>query len=106
MFQNHFGNSDYLTRQTRFAFSHEAKFETEAEAVEALELLSDRATITQVSSEKKSKTAPKLYNLTDIQAEMSKLYKFDADRTKSYHPKSLSKRLYVLSTDKLKSYHN
>jgi len=65
------------------AFSHEAKFETEAEAVEALELLSDRATITQVSSEKKSKTAPKLYNLTDIQAEMSKLYKFDADRTKS-----------------------
>lgn len=39
--------------------------------------------ITQVSSEKKSKTAPKLYNLTDIQAEMSKLYKFDADRTKS-----------------------
>lgn len=55
----------------------------EAEAVEALELLSDRATITQVSSEKKSKTAPKLYNLTDIQAEMSKLYKFDADRTKS-----------------------
>ena len=65
------------------AFSHEAKFETEAEAVEALELLSDRAMITQVSSEKKSKTAPKLYNLTDIQAEMSKLYKFDADRTKS-----------------------
>lgn len=65
------------------AFSHEAKFETEAEAVEALELLSDRTMITQVSSEKKSKTAPKLYNLTDIQAEMSKLYKFDADRTKS-----------------------
>lgn len=55
----------------------------EGEAVKALELLSDRATITQVSSEKKSKTAPKLYNLTDIQAEMSKLYKFDADRTKS-----------------------
>ena len=31
------------------------KFETEAEAVEALELLSDRAMITQVSSEKKIK---------------------------------------------------
>lgn len=71
-----------LDQENQVLFSHEAKFETEAEALGVLQSLSDQATIAQVTSEKKSKTAPKLYNLTDIQAEMSKLYKFDADRTK------------------------
>ena len=44
--------------------------------------MSDSYTVIDVKVENKSQTAPKLYNLTNLQSEMSKLYKVDATRTK------------------------
>lgn len=58
------------------------KFDSLQEATEALESMSDGYTVIDVKVENKSQTAPKLYNLTNLQSEMSKLYKIDATRTK------------------------
>lgn len=62
--------------------SETVKFDSLQEATEALESMSDGYTVIDVKVENKSQTAPKLYNLTNLQSEMSKLYKIDATRTK------------------------
>lgn len=63
-------------------FANDVKFDSLQEATEALESMSDGYTVVDVKVENKSQTAPKLYNLTNLQSEMSKLYKIDATRTK------------------------
>lgn len=63
-------------------FTNDVKFDSLQEATEALESMSDGYTVIDVKVENKSQTAPKLYNLTNLQSEMSKLYKIDATRTK------------------------
>lgn len=63
-------------------FTNDVKYKSLQEATEALELMSDSYTVIDVKVENKSQTAPKLYNLTNLQSEMSKLYKVDATRTK------------------------
>lgn len=63
-------------------FTNDVKYKSVQEATEALELMSDSYTVIDVKVENKSQTAPKLYNLTNLQSEMSKLYKVDATRTK------------------------
>lgn len=63
-------------------FSNETKYETKEAAKEVLDRLKSNATVKRVVSEEKAQEAPKLYNLTNLQSEMSKQYHFDATKTK------------------------
>ena len=45
-------------------------------------MLESSAQVSEVVTENKSQTAPKLYNLTQLQSEMSKNYQFEATKTK------------------------
>lgn len=63
-------------------FVNDTKYQTEQEAQEAFALLESSAQVSEVVTENKSQTAPKLYNLTQLQSEMSKNYQFEATKTK------------------------
>lgn len=63
-------------------FSSDVKYQEEDQALSAFQALSNQMVIKEVSKELKKQTAPKLYNLTAFQSEMSKLYQYDATKTK------------------------
>ena len=63
-------------------FTNDTKYQTEQEAKEAFALLESSAQVSEVVTENKSQTAPKLYNLTQLQSEMSQTYQFEATKTK------------------------
>lgn len=71
-----------LLAEDGIVFINDTKYQTEQEAQEAFALLESSAQVSEVVTENKSQTAPKLYNLTQLQSEMSQTYQFEATKTK------------------------
>ncbi|WP_315460159.1 DNA topoisomerase [uncultured Streptococcus sp.] len=68
--------------EAKVTFGNDIKYQSKAEAERLLKQLANTAVVKTVTSEEKAQEAPKLYNLTNFQSEMSKLYHFDATKTK------------------------
>ncbi len=68
--------------EAKVTFSNDIKYQSQREAEQVLQQLANPAVVKTVTSEEKVQEAPKLYNLTNLQSEMSKLYHFDATKTK------------------------
>lgn len=68
--------------EAKVTFGNDIKYQSKAEAEQMLQQLANIAVVKTVTSEEKVQEAPKLYNLTNFQSEMSKLYHFDATKTK------------------------
>lgn len=71
-----------IDSEAEVIFSNDIKYQSKAEADQVLQQLANTAVVKMVTSEEKAQEAPKLYNLTNLQSEMSKLYHFDATKTK------------------------
>lgn len=71
-----------IDSEAEVIFSNDIKYQSKAEADQVLQQLANTAVVKTVTSEEKAQEAPKLYNLTNLQSEMSKLYHFDATKTK------------------------
>ena len=71
-----------IDSEAEVIFSNDIKYQSQMEAEQVLQQLANTAVVKTVTSEEKAQEAPKLYNLTNLQSEMSKLYHFDATKTK------------------------
>ena len=71
-----------IDSEAEVIFSNDIKYQSKAEADQVLQQLANTAVVKTVTSEEKAQEAPKLYNLTNLQSEMSKLYHYDATKTK------------------------
>lgn len=71
-----------IDSEAEVIFSNDIKYQSQMEAEQVLQQLANTAVVKTVTNEEKAQEAPKLYNLTNLQSEMSKLYHYDATKTK------------------------
>lgn len=71
-----------IDSEAEVIFSNDIKYQSQMEAEQVLQQLANTAVVKTVTNEEKTQEAPKLYNLTNLQSEMSKLYHYDATKTK------------------------